>query len=274
MNKLVMVQAARPEVTIQLLNRAEALPPLDRAARELEAQFDIRFETLAVFSRNVLQELHSPGLDKSLHPGVTIMSEKSPILADLVRRLTDLANQTALSPVDRTHYLEALLAIYDRLAFNPSEVADSSKTLMVGVEREGRILAERTGCLLPGRGLRPQAKRIHFEGGLIVGLDGLGEPSGFDDCVIIDGAIASGATQITIMEHLREYVTGFRVFSAHATLEGLRAIGRYAAGADLDLSLTVGHATSGLNDHFYATLPDDPTRLVVGDLGDTISPVA
>lgn len=274
MNKLVMVQAARPEMAIQLVNRVDALPPMDRAAKELEAQFGIRFETLAIFSRDVLRGLHAPGLDVALQPGIKIVSDTSPIVVDLVRRLTKLANQATLSSDDRNNYLEALLAIYEELEFDPVEITKNLETLVIGIEREGRILAEKTGCLLPGRGLRPQAKRIHFEGGLIVGINGLGEPSGFDDCVIIDGAIASGATQITLLEHLREYVTDFRIFSAHATLEGLRAIGRYAASKELDLSLTVGHATAGLNDHFYAILPDDPTQLVVGDLGDTISPVA
>lgn len=274
MNKLVMIQATRPEVTIQLLDRLADNSPIDRAAKELEQQFGIRFETLAVFSRDVLQELHAPEPDVALQPSVRIVSETAPIVAELVRQLTRLANHTTLSSDDRKHYLDALLAIYGRLEFEPARIAENPKTLVVGIEREGRILAERIGCLLPGKGMRPQAKRIHFEGGLIVGLNGVGKPNGFDDCVIIDGAIASGATQITLLEHLKDYVTGFRIFSAHATIEGLRAIGKYAANMDIDLSLTVGHATAGLNDHFYAVLPDDPNLLVVGDLGDTISPVA
>jgi hypothetical protein len=274
MNKLVMVQAARPEVTVQLLDRADVLPPMDRAAGELEAQFGIKFEALAVFSRDVLRELHAPGPDVALQPRAKIVSETSSVVADLVGRLTELANQATLNSDDQRRYLETLLTIYEQIDFDPIGTANSPETLVIGIEREGRILAEKTGCLLPGRGLRPQAKRIHFEGGLVVGINGLGKPSGFSTCVIIDGAIASGATQITLLEHLREYISSFRIFSAHATLEGLCAIDRYAAGRNLDLFLTVGHATAGLNDHFYAALPDDPTRLVVGDLGDTISPVA
>jgi hypothetical protein len=76
------------------------------------------------------------------------------------------------------------------------------------------------------------------------------------------------------MEHLRDHVTSFSIYSAHATLEGLRAIGRYATTEGLGLQIVVGHATSGLNVHFYAVLPGDPSKLMVGDLGDTISPVA
>src|SRR5262249_10651778 len=109
--------------------------------------------------------------------------------------------------------------------------------------------------------------------GLLVGVTGLDISRLYEGCTIIDGAIASGATLITMMHGLKPVTPRFHVFSVHATVQGLRAILRYALDERIDVRFSVGHVTSGLNDHFYAVLPDQPSKVVVGDLGDTIWPI-
>jgi orotate phosphoribosyltransferase-like protein len=157
------------------------------------------------------------------------------------------------------------------LPFQPTLYKDDPDTLFVGIQREGYQLAQSMGCMPEGHSIAPHAKRIHFEDGLLVGLTGISALSSFRRCVLIDGAIATGSTLIAILEQLKSSAGSFYICSAHATVEGIQAILRYAERAGLDLKIVVGHATRGLNDHFYATLPSDPGKLVVGDLGDTIS---
>jgi hypothetical protein len=267
------VPLARPEAPVRLICRAEAEEDLDRTAAALEAQFGICFETLAVFSGDTLRYLHAPGADIASEPRINIVAEHQPIITRLVDHLTDLANAPLLNHHDRLAYLETLLAIYSRLGLDAGSTS-AETTLAIGIEREGRILAEKLECLPSSRSLRPQAKRVHYRDGLAVGITGIGEPEGFRNAVIIDGAIASGATLITLLEHLRQFIPHFSIYSAHATTEGLSAILRYAHSVALDVEVIVGHATTGLNDHYYAVLAEDPARVVVGDLGDTISPVA
>ena len=185
--------------------------------------------------------------------------------------LTEVANSSPITRKQRVAYYEALTNIYRNLPNDPVEACRDANTLCVGIEREGRMLAEAIGCLPEGRGLRPHAKRVPFEGGLEIGIKGIPELPQYTNCVIIDGAIASGATLIAVMSSLRKAASSFRIYSAHATREGLRAISRYSSLEGLDVDITVGHATSGINDHFYATFPDAPDKVVVGDLGDTIS---
>lgn len=272
--RLGLMHFVKPDVVVDIRARSEASPEMNEAVLAMENLFHVQFDTLAYFPREALNRLHGVAGNGELHPGMCIASKQDLRLLPLVEDLTRLVNQPALRTVDRERYLADLLKIYQYMGFDPKKELNTPGTLVIGIEREGRILAERMGCLYPGRSLRPQAKRIHFDGGLVVGLGAIGKPAGFSRCVIIDGAIASGTTQITLMEHLRDLVSHFTIYSAHATIEGLRAIGRYARSFNIDFSLTVGHATPGLNDHFYAVTAGDPARLVVGDLGDTISPIA
>jgi uracil phosphoribosyltransferase len=92
----------------------------------------------------------------------------------------------------------------------------------------------------------------------------------YDRVEIIDGAIASGATLMTVMECMTASTRVFDIYSVHATAEGLRALSSFARIRKLDLTMFIGHVTAGLNDHFYA-IDSGGSRLVVGDLGDTIS---
>jgi uracil phosphoribosyltransferase len=120
--------------------------------------------------------------------------------------------------------------------------------------------------------MRPHAKRIPFKGGLIVGLTGFQLPQPNNDrCIIVDGAIASGATLMAIIGNLRSVTSTFYIYSVHSAYEGLRAILRYGQSIGVDIQITVGHATVGINKKFYAIDANNPKRVVVGDLGDTIS---
>ena len=73
------------------------------------------------------------------------------------------------------------------------------------------------------------------------------------------------------MTALQSDVRSFQIYTVHSTCEGLRAIVRYGELLGLHIGITAGHATSGMNGKFYATVPGDPSKLMVGDLGDTIS---
>jgi uracil phosphoribosyltransferase len=86
--------------------------------------------------------------------------------------------------------------------------------------------------------------------------------------MIVDGAIASGSTVMAIIDRLQRIAPEFHIFSVHATYEGVWAISSLAASCGVKVAITVGHATAGLNDHFYAV--DSTGRQQVGDLGDTI----
>ena len=146
-------------------------------------------------------------------------------------------------------------------------------TLCVGIAREGRILAKALDCLPSDRSLTPSGKRIPFNGGLLIGFRNAEPPSQeYRQCLIIDGAIASGATLMAMMWLLQHTVKSFTIFSVHGPCEGLRAIVMFAHELGLHVSIAVGHATAGLNNKYYAINPADGT-LILGDIGDTISDI-
>jgi hypothetical protein len=64
------------------------------------------------------------------------------------------------------------------------------------------------------------------------------------------------------------------IFTCHSTQQGALALARYAELLQVSLTLHVGHVSGALNGKFYAVRPDAPEQLVLGDVGDTISPVA
>jgi hypothetical protein len=185
--------------------------------------------------------------------------------------LADVANNESPTRSEREAYFASLKRIYSRLP-PPSRGGSSDQTaLFVGVEREGRILAEAIDCLPAGHSIHPHTKRVPLGDGLEIGIAGIPPLSAYSHAVIIDGAIASGATLIAVISKLRSAAPSFEVRSAHAAWEGLRAIVRYCEGVGVRIQIVVGHATAGLNCHFYAIQENDPSSVVVGDLGDTIS---
>jgi hypothetical protein len=242
------------------------------AADPYEQQFGIQFETFTHFPAEMLASLHED-LQEELPSTISVVSHGDRSIADLVHVLTEIANSPKPTIEQRTLYLTTLEQIYRRLPFDPRTAANAARTLVIGVEREGRIIAETLGCLPLGHSLHPHGKRIRFERGLLVGLTEIPEIGHYDECVIIDGAIASGATLMALMERLRSITNTFRIYSAHGTLQGVRALARYGANLGGHVRVTVGHVTSGLDSHFYATIPGNPHKVVVGDLGDMISPL-
>jgi hypothetical protein len=264
------VQKASLDLRIAQYARAEASPEMLSAAIPFERRFSIEFGTLTYFSKHALSQLHREDPQRTLANSIQVASSHEPSIVRDIDVLTDVANGRPAHDL-QVKYFESLISIYSKLPAQLTTYAADPRTLMVGIEREGRIIAEALGCLPESHSLRPHAKRIWFEDGLLVGFTGLGPIPAYKDAVVIDGAIASGATIIALLEHLRAVTSAFHVLSAHATAEGLRAISRYAEATGLLVKITVGHVTEGLNDHFYATLPRDPRLVVVGDLGDTIS---
>lgn len=262
-------------INLEQLQRAEIRREMETDVHKFEDRFHLRFETFTYFRSIALKKLHSSSaaVENLLRDSATLDHPSYAAIKVELGVLTRVANLQRITTSDRTAYFEALRSIYQKLPTSPTEHRQDGSVLFVGVEREGRILAQVLRCLPEGHFITPHAKRIPHKKGLLVGINGLNVTRLYQRCTIIDGAIASGATIITMMHGLKDVVRAFHIFSAHATLEGLRGILRYALSQDLTVCFTVGHITSGIDDHFYAVLPDDPARLVVGDLGDTIWPI-
>jgi hypothetical protein len=251
--------------------RFEAPAGMQDVAELYEGKFDIKFETLHFFSDTLLHELHRLDDHAEVPPEVEITSRKDASIIEDINVLSDIANNTPDDPARRAVYFETLKTIYGKLASTPADVTHDPDMLFLGIEREGRALAEAMGWLPRGHNCHPHAKRIPYQGGLLVGVTEIADLDAYFKCVIIDGAIASGATIISLIQKVRPFISSYRVYSVHSTLEGLHAINRYCTSTGLDLSLTVGHATRGLNEKFYAVALPNTKMLVVGDLGDTIS---
>jgi len=258
---------------IPSLYRSDDLPLKMRDAEEVyEHKFHVRFTTLAHFPKTLMEKLHNPDRNPEETCGdVAIASRQDTTVLNEIETLERVANTSNLSQKDRLQYFTALKAIYHKLPRNPQEYVHLPDTLCVGIAREGLILAESMGWLPAGRDLRPDMKRIPYQGGLLVGLGSLPELMSYRRVVIIDGAIASGATNITLIEKLRVYSSNFFIYSVHSPYEGLRAITRYCQEVRVNVAITVGHATMGLSKKYYAIDPQDPNKVLVGDLGDTIS---
>lgn len=271
---LRVIHCAIPELVFLHFPRADAPAPMLSAARKLEEQFSIEFDSLTHFPSNTLAVLEQElpeSADIARH--VTVASHSDPEVLPLIETLTGVANAPSISTDRRAKYWDTLLAIYGRLSFQPSVCKSDSECLFVGIRREGFRLAKALGYMPEGHSIAPHAKRIPLPDGLLVGLSGIPKVPPYRRCVVVDGAIASGATLIAILERLQSSVRSFQICSAHATMQGLRAILHYGEMAGLHIDIAVGHVTSGLNSHYYATLPGAPDKLVVGDLGDTIGEI-
>jgi len=249
-----------------------------RAAEPYQDEYGIKFETLLHFPREVLDALHAPAQTAAEVEGtVTIASDRDTSILAHMRVLRRIAKVAGSNPSDlpdsgREEYRSALVEIYNRLPSHPDQLIRDGGTLCLGIEREGRFLAGQTGWLpkdVPGI----HAKRIPFAGGLLVGLTKCQTATASERCVIVDGAIASGATVVAVLKKLSaslpaEQAYPVYLYSVHGSFEGLRAIMRYGTLAGMEVRITVGHATPGINDHFYAV--DEAGDVLVGDLGDTL----
>lgn len=261
-----------PLEPIALVAMADAPPAMRAVAEQYQRRFGTEFRTLTHVPAATLRQLHAE-TGPEPQTRVLVASTTDSAVRNAMGMLGYIANQAEPSPEERRTYFAMLQLIYRRLPRLPQELARHDDTLCLGPQREGRILASVLDCLPAGRHLTPSAKRMAHEGGLLVGLS-------FDDvapgiyrrCVIVDGAIASGVTLMAIMHRLRPLIREFHVFSAHATRSSLRALARFGAWIDAEVNVTVGHVSGQLNEKYYAVEEDG--RLVVGDLGDMISPVA
>jgi hypothetical protein len=183
---------------------------------------------------------------------------------------SEVANSRDPTYAERRRYLSSLTAAYHRMA---DLVEIDERTVLVGPQREGALLVKQLGWdARANTTLYPHAKRIPYKGGIVVGVKGCECHSDVTNAVIIDGAIASAATLTAIMRMLgRRKISRFTIFSVHATEKGLSVLDRYASENGISLTIHVGYVSGILNEKFYAVYPEDPARLVVGDLGDTIS---
>jgi hypothetical protein len=255
--------------------RPEVLAEMVQTASDYEHSHDIKFASLTQFSRSLLKELHSPEeLNHGVYGEVQIVSNTDATVLDCMDRLTRIANSPCLSPDDRREFFNSLMDMYVKFPRTPIDLCrDHPDTLCIGIRREGHILCEKMNWYASEYSFSPELKRIPFHGGLLVGSTDLTSAPSCSRIAIVDGAIASGATIITLIERLRDiaHLDEVHVFSVHSGLEGLNAITRYCRSIRVRVSITVGHATRGINAKFYAIDAAAPSRLIVGDLGDTIS---
>lgn len=241
-------------------------------AAPYEEKFGIRFDSLTVFPLAFMRRLHrNVKTCNDFAEKISIASGEDKTILEDINCLGEIANNPNQSKAERETYYRTLKRIYEKLPVNPEGYLDDPVTLFIGPEREGRILAQSLGWLPEGRSIHPDAKRIPYKEGLLVGLSDCGLTGNYKRCIIIDGAIASGATLISVIRELGTKIKEFHIFSVHATIEGLRGILRYGSAHKLDIHITVGHATMGLNKKYYAV--DKTDKEIVGDLGDTICDV-
>jgi hypothetical protein len=243
---------------------------MSAATAAFEGRFSVAFDTVTLFTGDDLARLHADDPRTPLSPAVRCDTDGDPRVAAAIATMGRVANG-GRDPESRRAYLEALHDLYGALPVDPRAIAEDPGTLCVGPQREGAQLARSMGCLPPGRSLAPHAKRIPYDGGLLVGLTGAEPRRAYERCVVIDGAIATGATLIAVAEHLRGTVGAIEVFAAHGTHAGLSGVTRYARAAGADLTVHVAAIGGVLNEKYYAVEPDDPERLIIGDVGDTIA---
>jgi hypothetical protein len=251
-------------------DRADTPTEMLEAAKKYESRFKVRFDSLTYFSEDILSRLHNPETDITSVPNnVMIASHSDPSILNDMEILSNVANSSSITTQQRESYFAALKNIYGKLPSRPDEATQDESKLFVGIEREGRILAQSLGWLPGSHNVHPDAKRVPFHSGLLIGLGQFATLREYDTYFIIDGAIASGATIISVIEKLHHGISSFNIYSVHSTYQGLHAITRYGRSEGLDLRITVGHATAGISKQFYAI--DATNKLIVGDLGDTIS---
>lgn len=201
---------------------------------------------------------------------LTVVSDTQPQVRHLISTMTRIANLQAPTNRDRRAYLDAMVQICGLFPITTSAVASWPTTFCIAPRREGHLLAALTGGLPAGRSAAPDAKRIPFEGGLLIGVSEL-EPISAETLLLIDGAIATASTLMTLVAAAANEAMGVRVHAVHATPAGLRAIKRFAEDSRLSIRVDVGHVAGSLDDRFYARHNSD--LLVVGDIGDIIAPL-
>lgn len=242
-----------------------ALELFGEAVANYERKYGISFQNISHFTEDGLKELHEIAGVPSVPPGFTVLSDDEPKILSSIQHLNEVANAPQLFDASRKSYLEALLHVYRAMPSLP----EGRGSLLIGPEREGALLAKQLGA--PDRFTNtwlPHAKRIKYQGGLLVGVSRLVETAFDGSALVIDGAIASGATLIGLMMALSPKIRKVEIRAVHATSEGLWAIERCARRMEVQVQGYVGHVVQGLDHRYYATDPSGPGRVAVGDLGD------
>ena len=177
--------------------RENCSPEMDAAAGAFERRFGVAFSTLTLFSNADLARLHADDPNAALPPTVNRSTDADPLVAEAMATMTQVANGDP-DIQSRRMYAGALDVLYGSLRPDPRDIAAHDGTLCVGPQREGAQLASIMGCLPSGRSLTPHAKRIPYDGGLLVGLSDVVPARSYERCLVIDGAIATGATLIAL----------------------------------------------------------------------------
>lgn len=240
------------------------------------------FDVLFGYSKSLLRALLGApySVDELVQKGVYIASHSRPELLGTMAEVTRIANKRTRSKEDCVVYEDGMLRLVHDAG--RAKLPDTSRcTLLLAPEREGAYLASRcslAGWTLttPNKSCRPAAKRIPYYDDLLVGVcthtpytDLLHARANFDGAYLVDGALASGATAIAMIETYSPPVNGWwHVVVGHATAEGLTALLRYAEAAGVNLEVSVGHVSGTLSSHLYAV--DESGAPIIGDVGDTI----
>ena len=257
------------------VSRSEIPAEWEEHVEAFERRFSLRFDSVTEFPKAYLDSLHEEA-SSDLGSSVVVASASDASIIDDMAVLEWVANTTDVTDSARRSYLDHLLRIYRKLPASPEACLRSGACFVLAPEREGAILARELGWLDRAAGPQPGAKRISFRGGLLVGTTAVEVPKSGPGgrCAVVDGAIASGATLMVFMGQIVDSVSGFDIYAAHAAHGGVRALVKCGRDLGIDVRVFVGHISGRLNEKYYAVDPDDPDRLVVGDLGDTIAPIA
>ena len=246
------------------VDRSAAQEDMSKATEVYEACFDTYFETLTVLTGKNLTERADSRLFADVVSELPRTEWSDSVFSEL-RRIANLNSPTA----ERERFNQFLVDVYGRL--DNTDVVSDDATLVVAPQREGAALAQALGWLTTNKSTTPEAKRIPFDGGLLVGLLGLPQNlSEFSRVVIVDGAVASGATVMAIIDQLGAAgIRDFRLLSVHGTEAGISNIIRLVRNWHAMIRISIGRISGVLNDYFYAIDPTSGAQLV-GDLGERI----
>ena len=249
--------------------------PYECALQHFEEDLGTEFTQFSYFSESALERLQDAN-PRYLNR-VFIASNFNDEVVIALQKVTEIANdkEAATDPLKKMMYRRNLETIYRSLG-GVQLKAMLEKNLYIGVRREGYELATGLGWIRVGDSnvWGPNAKRAICpnHGGLTVGLDNLPTAdTDYDECVIFDGAIASGATLIAILKRLEAHsFHRVQIFSIHGTYQGINAILNYADQLKIYVKIDVGACSGRLNDKYYAVSETNPEIEILSDVGDII----